>query len=124
MTQDEYFRFHEEMCQAARDLSRRKNNDYAAPDSRKTDPYAIFANFMQSERLNICSVEAGFMVRLSDKLSRMANLTRAGHEQAVADEKLEDTVLDVINYSLLLLAYTKMKRDFERDFTNLAESIL
>jgi hypothetical protein len=111
MTQDDYFRFHEEMCDTARALARRKNQDYAAPDSRKDDPYAIFANFMQSERLNICSVEAGFMVRLSDKLSRMANLTRAGHEQAVADEKLEDTVLDVINYSLLLLAYTKMKRE-------------
>ena len=108
------------MCDAARHLSARKSHDYAAPATRGDDPYAIFANFLQAERLNICSVEAGFMVRLSDKLSRMANLTRAGHEQAVADEKLEDTVLDVINYSLLLLAYTKMKRDF----TNLAESIL
>ena len=120
MKQEEYMRFHADMCEKARNLSARKSHDYAAPATRGDDPYAIFANFMQSERLNICSVEAGFMVRLSDKLSRMANLTRAGHEQAVADEKLEDTVLDVINYSLLLLAYTKMKRDF----TNLAESVL
>ena len=115
-------RFHADMCEKARNLSRRKNNDYAAPDARGGDPYAVFANFTQCERLNICSVEAGFMVRMSDKISRLANLTRDGHERMVEDEKIEDTILDNINYSILLLAYIKTKQNQEK--TGQTESIL
>ena len=122
MKQEEYMQFHADMCEKARNLSRRKNNDYAAPDARGGDPYAVFANFTQCERLNICSVEAGFMVRMSDKISRLANLTRDGHERMVEDEKIEDTILDNINYSILLLAYIKTKQNQEK--TGQTESIL
>lgn len=122
MTQEEYLQFHANVCNAARQLSFRKNQDYAAPDARGGDLYAIFANFMQCERLNICSVEAGFMVRMSDKISRLANLTREGHERMVEDEKIEDTVMDIINYSILLLAYIQTKRN--REHSEQTESIL
>lgn len=122
MKQDEYLRFHETTCESARLTSQKKNNDYTAPEARQNDPFAIFANFMQAERLNVCSVEAGFMVRISDKISRLANLTRKGHERQVEDERLEDTVQDAINYLILLLAYIKTKQNEEK--TGQTESAL
>lgn len=114
MNAKEYFEFHRDMCDKARAISQAKNNDYSAPDSRAEDPYAVFANFMQAERLNICSVEQGFLVRLSDKFSRLCNLLRPGHEQSVMDEKIEDTLLDTVNYLLLLAGYLRTKQGIEK----------
>lgn len=111
MNAQEYFEFHKEMCDKARAISQAKNNDYSAPESRSDDPFAVFANFMQAERLNICSVEQGFLVRLSDKFSRLCNLLRPGHTQTVMDEKIEDTLLDTVNYLLLLAGYMRTKTE-------------
>ena len=110
MKVQEYFDFHKEMCDKARAISQAKNNDYSAPSAREDDPYAVFANFMQAERLNICTVEQGFLVRLSDKFSRLCNLLRPGHQQTVMDEKVEDTILDTVNYLLLLAGYIHTKK--------------
>lgn len=44
--------------------------------------------------------------RMYDKMNRIINLTK-GHEAKVIDEKLEDTVLDLANYSVMLLSYLK-----------------
>ena len=107
MTQTEYLDFHERLCGLARALSAAKNTDYADPDARQHDPLAVFANFCQCANLNICTVEQGFLVRLSDKFSRLANLLRVGHEQAVKDESVDDTIKDIINYVVLLAAYRK-----------------
>jgi hypothetical protein len=98
MTQEDYLNYHAEICNMAR-------------DARQGDKFAVFANFMQAERLNICSVEAGIMVRLSDKMSRLANLIRPGHERAVHDERIHDTILDGINYLCILAAYLDTKMD-------------
>lgn len=94
---------------AGRALSVRKNNDYARPQDHAEDPYAIFKNFLQCEKLGICSVEAGFLVRLSDKVTRCCNLMSSGEAPAVVDEKLEDTLLDIVNYTCLLMAYIETK---------------
>lgn len=110
MNQEAYFKLHQRICDEARELSKLKNNDYASPDNRQDDPFAIWANFMQCEHLNVCSVEQGFCVRLSDKFSRLCNLLRPGHESGVLDEKLDDTVKDIINYTILLLGYLETKR--------------
>lgn len=115
MNQEHYIKFHQEMCDRARQISLAKNNDYSAPGVRKDDPFAVFNNFMQAERLNICSVEQGFMVRISDKISRLSNLIAPGHNQAVKDESVTDTALDTINYLLLLLGYLETKRKREVD---------
>lgn len=110
MNQEAYFKLHQRICDEARELSKLKNNDYASPDNRQDDPFAIWANFMQCEHLNVCSVEQGFCVRLSDKFSRLCNLLRPGHKSGVMDEKLDDTVKDIINYTILLLGYLETKR--------------
>lgn len=44
--------------------------------------------------------------RMYDKMNRIINLTK-GHQAKVIDEKLEDTVLDLANYSVMLLSYLK-----------------
>jgi len=107
----EYMEFHEEICNAARELSRNKNNDYADPESRGQDPMRVFGNFMQVQHLNVCQVETGFLVRLSDKFSRLCNLLREGHEHTVKEETVEDTIQDIINYVILLAAYRKAVSD-------------
>lgn len=98
----------EAFCDRGRELSMRKNNDYASPGA-STDPYAIFKNFLRCEQLGVCSVEAGFLVRLSDKVSRSENLMNRKEGPSVVDEKLEDTLLDIVNYTCLLMAYLKVK---------------
>jgi hypothetical protein len=110
MNQQEYFEFHKTMCDRAREISAAKNNDYSAPQKRGDDPFAVFGNFMQAEHLNICTVEQGLCIRLSDKLSRLCNLLAPGHNQTVKDESVQDTALDTINYLLLLLGYLETKR--------------
>lgn len=80
----------------------KKNNDYSDGD----DP---FKNFMMVERLNIATVEQGFLTRMSDKLSRLATFAK-GKEFMVADEKVDDTCKDLANYSILLLCYLRSKK--------------
>ena len=99
MNRDAYLQFHEEFCNAARELSARKNNDYAGRGGEEP-----FANFTRVEAMGICSTEQGFMVRLTDKLSRLATLAAGGKLQ-VTDETAHDTLKDVVNYAILLAAY-------------------
>lgn len=85
----------------AYELMERKNHDYAG--SAGTSP---FANFERSEALGLCSTGQGLLVRMSDKLSRLSEFERAGVLK-VADEKVEDTCLDIINYAILYYAWKK-----------------
>jgi len=110
VTSEEYYDFTQQACDSARDLSRRKNADYANPEARQDDPFAVFANFTAVERLGICSTETGFLVRIMDKVVRASNLLSEGHEQAVMDEAVEDTLADLHNYSLLLRGFLVAKK--------------
>ena len=98
------------LAERCRQLSLRKNTDYADPD-RNPGKFAIFRNFLRCELLGICSVEAGILVRLSDKVSRCENLLARDTGPAVQDEKLADTYQDLVNYTCLLLAYIKTKKE-------------
>jgi len=81
----------------------RKNHDYAGQTREVVDP---FANFRVCEALGLCSAEVGVLVRLSDKLSRLATFATAGNLK-VEDEAIQDTFLDVINYTVLLAGIVK-----------------
>lgn len=97
------YALHQELCQEAFKLMERKNHDYAGKGN--DDP---FANFRRTEALGICKTEAGMLVRMADKLSRLSTYVNDG-ELKVKDEGVKDTVLDLINYSVLLYAYLKSK---------------
>ena len=103
MTRDELFKMHNEMSTYALDLMKKKNADYAGSGS---DP---FANFRRTEALGICSTEQAFLVRMTDKMSRLSTFANKG-KLVVTDEGVHDTLIDLINYSVLLAAYIKDKQ--------------
>ena len=103
MTRDELLRFHEQLCKEGRDLMNLKNRDYAGNHGQEP-----FANFTRCEAMGICDTEQGFMVRITDKMSRLSSFLDSG-KMHVKDESFKDTVIDVINYMVLLAAYTKEK---------------
>ena len=53
-----------------------------------------------------------FLVRIQDKINRLKTLTKK--ESLVKDEKIEDTLLDLANYSILALIELKMEENNER----------
>lgn len=103
MTRDELLKYHRELCESARDLMSLKNRDYAGSDGNEP-----FANFTRVESMGICSTEQGFMTRITDKMSRLSSFLNSG-KMHVEDESFSDTIVDVINYMVLLSAYTKDK---------------
>jgi hypothetical protein len=67
-----------------REISVRKNNDYGC------DTMLTF-------------MEKGLVVRMNDKMQRLINLVWNDTNQQVSDEKIEDTALDMVNYSIYLV---------------------
>ena len=105
MTREELFKMHQSMTYDALELMKKKNADYAGSDG--VNP---FANFKRAEALGICSVEQAFLVRMTDKMSRLSSFSAKG-KLSVEDESVYDTLIDMINYSILLAAYIKSKEN-------------
>lgn len=103
MTKKEYLEFHRATCEQMMEICRRKNADYSGASE---DP---FANFRASEQLGVSSVETGFLVRMLDKFKRINSFVEKG-ELLVKDESVNDTLLDLANYSILLAGYIESKR--------------
>lgn len=85
-------------------ITRAKNSDYTGGSDD------AFQNFRLVESMNIASVEVGILTRMSDKFARIAGLTKPGAEAKVKSESLADTLLDLANYSIILLLYLRAKR--------------
>lgn len=70
------------------DLYKRKNADYGNSVAKTFDEYGLVS----------------FLVRIEDKLNRVSTLAKkSSTEQQVKDEKIEDTLLDLANYSIMAL---------------------
>lgn len=94
MTESEYKRREDtfkKIVDEMYDLYVKKNRDYGGS---VTDTY---------EKFGLTS----FLVRLSDKLNRITNLTINNKENLVKDEKIQDTLLDLANYAILALIELK-----------------
>ena len=104
MTRDELLKLHATLTQEAKDLMKKKNHDYSGGKNNNSP----FLNFSRVESMGITTTEKGFLVRMTDKLSRLSTFSEEGRFE-VDDENLKDTVLDVINYSILLYAYVSSK---------------
>lgn len=74
-------------------IHKAKNNDYS--------PQGAFGNFSESEKIGIPAWKGAF-VRLQDKYTRATNII-GGKEIKVLDEKLEDTLLDLANYAVIVM---------------------
>jgi len=103
MDREKLLNYHAEICHQARELMNLKNRDYAGNEGDEP-----FANFTRCESMGICETEQGFMVRVTDKMSRLSSFLRAG-KMYVSDESFNDTIVDVINYMVLLSAYVSEK---------------
>lgn len=84
--------FYELLLEIA-ELHARKNHDYA----KESDP---LSNLRACESLGI-SAETGILVRLQDKMSRLAQLSTK--QAQVVDESVEDTHKDAAIYHLLAI---------------------
>ena len=85
---------HVRLFQKALALLRRKRADYSGAE----DP---FGNFRQSERFGV-EPWKGALIRMSDKVSRMYQLMSTDGKGKVLDESLEDTVVDILNYAVII----------------------
>ena len=108
---EELLKIHEKLCVRAESLMEKKNHDYSG-GAASEDP---FLNFTRVERLGITDTKRGFLVRLTDKLSRLITFVDTGVYE-VPDEKVEDTILDMINYSVLLYAYIESEKRGKVDY--------
>lgn len=103
MKQEELFKFHAEMADRALEICRKKNNDYTSAAGGGSDP---FANFSRVESMGVTTTEQGFLVRMTDKMSRLSTYASLGRLE-VEDETVEDTLLDLVNYAILLAAFMR-----------------
>lgn len=115
MNTEELLKYHSELCTKARQIMAAKNHDYSGASGMTP-----FANFEVAEKLSITSTEAGFLLRITDKLMRLITFVNSG--ELKVKESTEDACLDVINYMILMAAYLKQKellRPPKTDRTNL-----
>ena len=83
--------------------AKRKNADYAGQGENRDG----FANLRMIELLTHGKIttEMGFIVRMSDKFSRIISLVLSGKDPQVIEESLADTLVDLSNYSALMAIY-------------------
>ena len=106
MNRERLLDLHSILSQEARSLMEAKNHDYSGGRD-DSDP---FLNFTRVERMGITDTNTGFMVRITDKLSRLVTYVHNGSFKT-KDEALKDTILDLMNYAILLYAYSSTEKD-------------
>jgi hypothetical protein len=92
---EQLFQIHGIMTSKALEIIKAKNADYGADED-------ALRNFRLVEQLGI-PMEVGILTRLADKIARIGKIIQSG-EVHVKDETIEDTILDAINYLIILRA--------------------
>lgn len=90
-TSQEFF----DLCDALKEMHKKKSRDYGCPSGE--DP---LANIRNGARFVGIPSWKGAMVRLSDKVTRLAAYNATGR---LENESLEDNLFDLASYSLLAL---------------------
>lgn len=96
MNTEDVIRIHEKLCIHAQALMRKKQADYT---NGTDDP---FRNFALGPSMGVGTVPSGIFIRFLDKVSRLATYIHKGKFQV--NESLEDTIVDAMNYLVLLKA--------------------
>lgn len=100
MTRDEFIQSIEKTYKDGVNIIKKKNQDYAKNDNP-------FSNFDLSLLIGVDPKRA-ILVRLSDKISRIANLL--DKPPAVSEEGIEDSLIDSINYLAILKAFIESEK--------------
>jgi len=103
MNRDQYLAEFVAITEQMYEITQRKNSDYTGDTSQP------FKNFTMVETMGAASTEQGFFTRMNDKMMRFAGFLKNGTLQ-VEDEKIEDTLMDLANYSILLICYLRSKK--------------
>lgn len=78
---------HDSICQRIHNLYVKKNSDYGNSASDLYDEFGDIA----------------YMIRITDKYNRLKSLLNNNAKQLVADESINDTIMDLANYCLIWL---------------------
>lgn len=105
---DRLLQMQQEVFKQCTDIMERKNHDYAGAKPGADDP---FRNLKMCTRLGITDTPRGILVRLSDKYARLIAFMDNDGILKVQDEKLVDTIVDSINYHVLLLGVIRDMKD-------------
>jgi len=92
-----------DLCDALKEMHRRKSADYGSPAG--DDP---LANIRNGAAFVGIPAWRGAMVRLSDKVTRLATYNATG---SLSCESLEDNLFDLASYALLALLLHREERD-------------
>ena len=93
---------HMALCTKAREIMAAKNHDYRGGSG---DP---FANFRGSVSLGVDPI-VGILLRMQDKMMRIKTFVEKGTLR-VKGEGVEDAILDMINYAILLDGLSREER--------------
>jgi hypothetical protein len=91
-----------DLCDQLKEMHRRKSRDYGCPTGE--DP---LANIRNGAKFVGIPDWKGAMVRLSDKVTRLAAYNATGR---LENESLEDNLFDLASYSLLALLLHREER--------------
>ena len=100
MSRTQLLALHGILCAKGQEIMSAKNQDYTAGGG-------CFDNFRNAEVLGVPG-ELGLLIRVMDKLMRMKSFIVNG-TLAVQSESVEDAIIDVINYMVLLAGMIKEK---------------
>jgi hypothetical protein len=84
---------HQQICEGLREIYKNKNQDYGDSFGKQFSEYGLTSS----------------AIRLEDKLQRFKNLIK--HEAQVKDESIEDTLMDLANYSIMTLIELWAEKD-------------
>lgn len=106
MTREQYLVEFQKITETMLATTTAKNKDYSGSGDNP------FHNFEMVEQISggAISTEAGFLTRMTDKLMRFGTFVKVGVFE-VADEKLEDTLLDLAVYCILCVCYLRSKKE-------------
>jgi hypothetical protein len=101
---DELIRFKESFYKYIDELSISKGKGYGSEED-------TLANLKLSEVLGVCPAELSIYIRLLDKVYRLGRLLR---EPDIPHEGVVDTVADMVNYAIYILAILCEKGKLEK----------
>lgn len=107
MNIENFLKLKHKLFEKSDEINRKKGFDYAGAED-------TLYNFKLIEFLGVAPSELGCFLRLTDKISRIAQFLRTGVFK-VEEESLEDTVIDAINYLCLFYALITEKRQNKND---------
>lgn len=104
-TTKDFQKYHEEICDIARVLSREKQKDYSIPQD-------ALRNYRKAASITHTSLEKIIMGRLSEKVVRLGQILDNGYS-VEKGEGIEASCIELINMCVLLSAANEERQDKE-----------